>query len=182
MQPAQYRKSLAFTVCLLIGPVSPSSPQRSAAERADGTQAALVPLAAAVPAPADNPTLPEKVALGRHLFFDPRLSGDNTMSCATCHLPEKAFGDGLATAKGHEGKILARNTPTVLNVGFHPIFFWDGRAKSLEEQALGCFCDGQGTGWRHGPAGGQWQVSHALAAERGSDRTLYARRLVQVAH
>jgi cytochrome c peroxidase len=97
----------------------------------------LVPLPKAVPAPGDNPTTPEKVALGKQLFFDPRLSGDNTMSCSTCHLPEKALGDALVTAKGHEGKILARNTPTLLNVGFHSSFFWDGRAKSLEDQALG---------------------------------------------
>jgi cytochrome c peroxidase len=97
----------------------------------------LAPLPETVPAPKDNPTTPEKVALGRQLFFDPRLSGDNTMSCATCHLPDKAFGDGLAQAKGHGGKTLVRNTQTVLNVGFYERFFWDGRAKSLEEQALG---------------------------------------------
>lgn len=54
---------------------------------------ALVSLPQSVPAPLDNPTTPEKVALGKQLFFDPRLSGDNKMSCATCHLPEKAFGD-----------------------------------------------------------------------------------------
>lgn len=97
----------------------------------------LVPLPETVPAPKDNPATPEKVALGKQLFFDPRLSGDNRMSCATCHLPEKAFGDGLARAKGHGDKTLARNTPSVLNVGFFERFDWDGRAKSLEEQALG---------------------------------------------
>lgn len=77
------------------------------------------------------------VALGKQLFFDPRLSGDNRMSCATCHLPDKAFGDGLPRAKGHGGKMLARNTPSLLNVGFFELFDWDGRAKCLEEQALG---------------------------------------------
>jgi cytochrome c peroxidase len=96
----------------------------------------LVPLPREVPAPRENPTTPEKVALGRKLFFDPRLSGDNSMSCATCHDPEKAFGDGLPRAKGTGGKELARNTPTVLNVGFFERLFWDGRAASLEEQAL----------------------------------------------
>ena len=59
------------------------------------------------------------------------------MSCATCHLPEKAFGDGLAQAKGHADKVLARNSQGLLNVGFYNSFFWDGRALSLEEQALG---------------------------------------------
>ncbi len=97
----------------------------------------LVPLPAKAPAPPDNPTTAEKVALGKQLFFDPRLSGDNSMSCATCHLPEKAFSDGLALGKGAGGKRLVRNTPTVLNSAFLSSYFWDGRAGSLEEQALG---------------------------------------------
>lgn len=97
----------------------------------------LLPLPASVPSPAENPTTREKVELGRQLFFDPRLSGDNQMSCATCHIPDKGFGDGLARAKGQGGKTLARNTQTVLNVGFFERYFWDGRAKTLEEQALG---------------------------------------------
>jgi cytochrome c peroxidase len=96
----------------------------------------IVRLPVAVAAPADNSMTAEKVALGKQLFFDPRLSGDNKISCATCHLPEKAFGDGRARAEGAGGKALARNSPTLLNVGFQSSFFWDGRAKSLEEQAL----------------------------------------------
>lgn len=97
----------------------------------------LVPLPRKIPAPEENPTTKEKVALGRQLFFDPRLSGENTMSCATCHLPEKAFGDGLPRAKGANDKELSRNTPSLLNVGLYATYFWDGRAGSLEEQALG---------------------------------------------
>lgn len=97
----------------------------------------LAPIPAETPAPADNPTTPEKVELGKHLFFDPRLSGDNTMSCATCHLPEKAFADGRARGRGHEGKELTRNVPSLLNAGLYSSYLWDGRAKSLEEQALG---------------------------------------------
>lgn len=100
-------------------------------------QKKLVPLPRVVPAPKDNPTTPAKVELGKVLFFDPRLSGDNKMSCATCHIPEKAFGDGLALSPGADGKPLARNTQTCLNVGFFKQFFWDGRTGSLEEQALG---------------------------------------------
>ena len=96
----------------------------------------MVPLSKTVPAPKENPTTPDKVALGKLLFFDPRLSGDNKMSCATCHRPDKAFGDGLPKAKGAGGKTLKRNTPSLLNVGFKSIFFWDGRARSLEEAAL----------------------------------------------
>ena len=97
----------------------------------------LVPLLQKVTAPKDNPTTPAKVQLGKKLFFDPRLSGDNKMSCATCHMPDKAYGDGLALSPGAGGKPLGRNTQTCLNVGFFKTFFWDGRAASLEEQALG---------------------------------------------
>jgi cytochrome c peroxidase len=96
----------------------------------------VAPLAGEVPAPKDNPTRVEKVALGKRLFFDPRLSGDNKMSCATCHVPDKGFADGLALSKGHGGKTLSRNTPGLLNVGHFSRLLWDGRGKSLEEQAL----------------------------------------------
>lgn len=97
----------------------------------------LEPLPEVIPAPQENPTTPDKVALGKQLFFDPRLSGKNDMSCATCHLPQKAFADGKARSEGADGKLLARNTPSVLNTGLLPALFWDGRAASLEEQALG---------------------------------------------
>lgn len=89
-----------------------------------------------VPEPKDNPTTAAKVELGKRLFFDPRLSGDNKMSCATCHLPDKAFGDGLAVGRGAGGKELTRNTQTVLNVAFYSKLFWDGRAGGLEQQAV----------------------------------------------
>ena len=97
----------------------------------------LAPLPLEVPTPKNNPASKEKIALGKSLFFDPRLSGDNSMSCATCHVPEKGWADGQALSKGDRGKLLALHTPTVLNVGFFGQLFWDGRAKSLEEQALG---------------------------------------------
>jgi cytochrome c peroxidase len=77
------------------------------------------------------------VDLGRALFFDERLSGDHTMSCATCHDPDKGFADGLALAKGHAGKTLARNSPSVVNLDSRAPFFWDGRSPTGEEQALG---------------------------------------------
>lgn len=96
----------------------------------------LVPLPRVAPAPADNPTTPEKIALGKQLFFDPRLSGGNTLSCASCHQPSRAFGDGVDWNKGETGITLVRNTQSCLNVGFFTSFFWDGRAASLEEQAL----------------------------------------------
>jgi len=99
-------------------------------------QQPLVPLPQMAPAPQDNPSSEDRVELGRQLFFDARLSGGNGMSCATCHVPKKGFTDGLRRAKGAGGKELSRNTPTVLNVGFFSDLFWDGRAASLEEQAL----------------------------------------------
>lgn len=86
----------------------------------------------------DNKSLdPQKVALGKMLFFDPRLSGDGTMSCATCHVPALGWTDGLPTGRGHNGMVLERATPTIINVGFNKILMWDGRAESLEEQATG---------------------------------------------
>jgi len=86
--------------------------------------------------PADNPMTEAKVALGRDLYFDKRLSVDNTVSCATCHDPRFAFTDGKPVSEGVGGKKGARNAPTVLNAMFHEEQFWDGRAKTLEEQVL----------------------------------------------
>lgn len=106
------------------------------AEAQPTSEKRMAPLPKTVPAPKENPTTPEKVALGKLLFFDPRLSGDKKMSCTTCHRPDKAFSDGLSQAQGAGGKMLKRRTPSLLNVGFHSTFFWDGRVKTLEEQAL----------------------------------------------
>ena len=90
-----------------------------------------------VPIPPDNPMTPGKIALGRDLFNDTRLSGDGTRSCATCHQPDKAFADGVARFAGLRGHRLDRNTPGLINIGFARRVFIDGRAASLEEQALG---------------------------------------------
>lgn len=86
---------------------------------------------------AEPPRLaPELVELGKLVFFDPRLSGDDAISCATCHDPKKGWADGLKTGVGHKGKPLKRNTPTVINIDHRLPLFWDGRAKDAEEQAL----------------------------------------------
>ena len=85
--------------------------------------------------PPDNPQTPEKVALGQHLFFDPRLSADGTISCSTCHDPARAFTDGKAVSTGIAGRAGQRNSPTVLNALYNKFQFWDGRAATLEEQA-----------------------------------------------
>jgi cytochrome c peroxidase len=90
-----------------------------------------------VPYPEENTHSPERELLGRTLFFDPRLSGSGSMSCASCHDPARAWGDGLPRAIGAGNKRLERRTPTILNLAWAPALFWDGRAESLEAQALG---------------------------------------------
>jgi cytochrome c peroxidase len=89
--------------------------------------------------PADNPQSPEKIALGKRLFNDKRFSADGSVSCASCHHPDKAFTDGLPVAQGLNGQLGTRNTPTVLNAAFYETLFLDGRANSLENQVLGPF-------------------------------------------
>src|SRR5216684_337431 len=85
--------------------------------------------------PPDNPQTPEKIALGQKLFFDGRLSVDGTVACATCHDPQRAFTDGRPTSVGVLGRTGQRNSPTVLNALYNKTQFWDGRAKTLEDQA-----------------------------------------------
>lgn len=87
--------------------------------------------------PPENPVTADKVALGRQLFFDKRLSRDGSVSCATCHDPEHGFSDGKKVSEGVAGKKGARNAPTVLNAAFNELQFWDGRVASLEEQSKG---------------------------------------------
>jgi cytochrome c peroxidase len=85
--------------------------------------------------PAHNPQTPAKIALGKELFFDPRLSIDNTVACANCHDPDKGFTDQLPTSMGVHAKFGQRNAPTVLDAMFNIAQFWDGRAPTLEDQA-----------------------------------------------
>ena len=85
--------------------------------------------------PPDNPQTPEKIALGQKLFFEGRLSPDDTVACATCHDPARAFTDGRPVSIGIHGRAGQRNAPTVLNALYNKTQFWDGRAKTLEEQA-----------------------------------------------
>lgn len=92
----------------------------------------------AVAFPADNPSTPEKIALGRKLFFDTRLSVHGKMSCATCHEPTQGFAtNGLPANLGNDGFPLKRNTPTVVNAALEPELLWNGAMKSLEALAWG---------------------------------------------
>lgn len=83
--------------------------------------------------PADNPLTAEKVALGKQLFFDKRLSKDGSASCETCHVPEKGWTDGTALSKKVGGAMNTRHSPTLINVGYNELWYWDGRAETLEK-------------------------------------------------
>jgi cytochrome c peroxidase len=87
--------------------------------------------------PKENPSTPAKVELGRMLYYEPRISGNGTISCATCHNPALGWADGLAKGIGINGTKLGRSSPTVANAAYYELQFWDGRAASLEDQAKG---------------------------------------------
>ncbi len=94
-------------------------------------------LPAVAPAPADNPTTPEKVTLGRMLYLDPRFSSTGTVSCNSCHNVMLGGEDNRPVSMGVHGKTGGRSSPTVWNAAFSSVQFWDGRAASLEDQAKG---------------------------------------------
>jgi cytochrome c peroxidase len=118
--------ALAASAAVVAGPHDPYVPE---APRGIFLDPAMIP--------EDNPITPAKVELGRRLFFDKRLSRDSTVSCASCHDPRMAWTDGRATGVGIDDQVGTRNTPTVLNRVLEPVQFWDGRAATMEEQALG---------------------------------------------
>src|SRR3954451_9127747 len=89
-----------------------------------------------LPVPGDNPLTTEKIEAGRRLFFDRRLSRDGSIACSSCHDPERAYSDDRSIAIGVLGRRGRRNAPALINRGYGRLFFWDGRAASLEEQVL----------------------------------------------
>jgi len=89
-----------------------------------------------IPIPEQNPQTPAKVELGKKLFFDRRLSGDGTTNCGTCHVPEQGYSDGLEISLHYPTTRNWRNSPTLINVAFQKYLFHDGRASTLEDQAL----------------------------------------------
>lgn len=105
-------------------------------ENTDGNNPGVGGLKTALPKVRDGFT-PQQIDLGRYLFFDPVLSKDGTVSCASCHQPEKGFSDGLATSVGVNHSKLKRAAPSLWNVAFAKKLFWDARASSLEEQITG---------------------------------------------
>ncbi len=112
--------------------------------------------------PADNAMSPEKVALGRQLFFDKRLSGDESRSCYSCHVCEKGLTDGLPKAIGAFNKPLPRSSPTLWNIGYHEAFYWDGRSPSLEKQAMAAW-----KGGNMGAEGKEQEITGRVNALKG---------------
>lgn len=90
-----------------------------------------------MPIPGDNPQSDAKIALGKALYFDVRLSSNNTVSCASCHRPDASWADTTPTSEGVDHRKGGRNSPTILNAGYIVPQFWDGRALHLEKQAVG---------------------------------------------
>lgn len=101
------------------------------------TVADIGPLPTAIPVPSTNLNYAAKIELGKQLYFDGRLSKNNAISCAFCHNPGTGFADSRQTSIGVGGGIGGRQAPTVFNTGLNPLQFWDGRARSLEEQVIG---------------------------------------------
>lgn len=128
----------AFAVCILSASLVPTAFAADAATapaRPRDYQQWKLPRDAA--APADNQPTAARVELGKMLFFDPRLSRNGNTSCASCHNPSLGWSDGLATARGFDGKLLERASPSIVNAGYNTIHMWDGRKKTLEDQATG---------------------------------------------
>ena len=117
--------------------VNPAASARSAAEYKLKIPFGLEETAVVIPA--DNPLTIKKIELGRILFFDRRLSEDNTIACASCHLAKFAFTDGMPVSTGIRGQKGGRSAPVSFNRVFSSVQFWDGRAATLEEQSVGPF-------------------------------------------
>ncbi len=122
-----------------------------------------------LPVPADNPMTAEKIELGKLLYFDTRVSLDGTLSCATCHDPAKGWAEHSATSEGIHKQRGGRNSPTVINAAYATSQFWDGRADSLEAQAVG-------------PVGNPIEMGHSMTGvvERFSKIPAYVERFQKV--
>ena len=118
--------------------------------------------------PKHNPYSAAKAELGRYLYFDKRLSADETISCATCHDPKMGFGDGVAVSTGINGQKGTRSAPTVVNRAFSLAQFWDGRAATLEEQMKGPIANPIEMGDSH-------EMAVAVIRESAGYRALFAK-------
>jgi cytochrome c peroxidase len=133
---------IAVVLLLLAALGACQHSENSATEKADAGYKLAAPLgldlqSASFSVPKDNPLTEEKIKLGKRLYFEKALSLDSTLSCASCHVPEKGFADPNRFSVGVNGKQGGRQAPTIINRAFSRAQFWDGRAASLEAQALG---------------------------------------------
>jgi len=119
--------------------------------------------------PEDEPHTDREIELGRKLFFETRLSKHNAQSCATCHNPDLGFSDGIANGIGSGGDILTRNAPHIYNLAWGSLFFWDGRAATLEEQALGPLVSDK-----------EMQMTPSDALQRLSDIPYYKKEFTEI--
>lgn len=124
----------ALAPVIVATAAAPSKDAKAPAKPAQAGFPALAPLPP-VPSPIDNPLTPEKVELGKMLFWDSRLSGDASTPCVVCHLPSQGWGDGGEISRGYPGSTHWRNSQTVLNSGHYNKLFWEGNVTSLEAQA-----------------------------------------------
>ena len=133
---------LALVVALAFVACGTAPEPEAPAEKAAAPAFPELPGYAAMQVPAENAMTAEKVALGKQLYYDKRLSGDGSRSCYSCHLKEHGLTDGRAVALGAFNKELTRSSPTMWNVGYHEAFYWDGRAPALEKQVMGAWTGG----------------------------------------
>jgi cytochrome c peroxidase len=131
--------AVAWLVALTGCQPAPEAPTRPVEEKVEWPEIAGY---AKMVVPTDNRMTPAKVALGKQLFYDQRLSGDGSRACYSCHLKEHGLTDGKPTAIGAYEKKLSRASPTLWNIGYHSEFYWDGRSKSLEAQAMAAWRGG----------------------------------------
>lgn len=143
-------RALLFAILLLFASMNVLCAQNSAVMPIGKPVHIVAPLGLPpVPIPANNPPTVETIALGRRLYYDPILSSDKTISCASCHAPAAGFADPRPVSVGVGGKTGARNSPTVINSAYNGLQFWDGRSPSLEKQA-------------EGPVGNPVEMAHDL--------------------
>ena len=125
--------TLGFLALVLVSCAGPTDDTGGAAEPVVDPPLSMLPDMAIPP---DNPITPEKVELGKQLFFDTRLSTGGEFSCETCHLPEMGWTDALVLSTNAAGNVNSRHTPTLYNVGYYTEWYWDGRMPTLEDQIL----------------------------------------------
>ena len=131
---------LVLFVTIQIG-ITPTDPSSAAGQAAFQLTLPLGLEKDSLVIPEDNPLTKEKVELGKLLFFDKRLSANETIACASCHMPSLAFTDGQPVSTGIHGQKGGRSAPTAINRAFSSAQFWDGRAATLEEQSVGPFAN-----------------------------------------